>query len=263
MDQLSLFPTVATAAVSPRGYVSLYDDLLREAGLAHDLAAQCTTREELLTLLQEKLPQASASTRRVNAYKLLERYFPGTDVRTPLAAWWRCLSERERLQLLLYEAARVERLVDDFVGSVLLPQVLAGSRTLRLEVLHAFVTVALLRPDAKSGERLLRLLKKTGWLRVEQEMLHLLETPPSWPVALYCLYREFGDGQAHPFAALTASRLRRLFLLDDRALESLTLQAWNGQHLAYETRLSPVGFSLRGTRAELTAAAPPRQREAM
>lgn len=255
--QLTLFPTVAAPPPPPRVYVSLYDDLLRETAQALDLAPGCATRDALFAALQAQLPQASPVTRRVNAYKILDRFFHGAAVLTPLVAWWPHLAERDRRQLLLYEFARVEHLVDDFLATVLLPLVLADRRVLPLEVLHAFVTVCLLRPDRKTGERLLRLLKKSGWVTVAGEDLHLQAVQPSWAVALYCLHREFGDGAAYPLTELLHSRLRRVFFLSDRLVEEILMQAWNGQHFIYETQASPVRFRLVRSLAELTAAPPP------
>lgn len=256
--QLALFPTVTAPPAPPRVYVSLYDDLLRETGLALELAPGCATRDALFVALQAKLPQASPVTRKVNAYKILDRFFHSDAVQTPLVAWWPHLTERDRRQILLYEFALVEHLVDDFLAQVLLPLALADRRVVPLEVLHAFVTVCLLRPDRKTGERMLRLLKKSGWVTVAGEDLHLQAVAPSWPVALYCLHREFGDGAAHPMTALLASRLRRVYFMTDRQVEEVLLQMWNGQHIIYETQVSPVGFRLVRSLAELTAAPPPR-----
>jgi len=256
-DQLALFPTVAAPAPAPRTYVSMYDDLLKETAQAMLLAPGCATRDDLFNLLQEKLPQASPATRRVNAYKILERFFPPGVPQPPVVAWWPQLTERDRLQLLLYEFGFSDHLVDDFLRQVLCPLAQAGRRVLPVEVLHAFVTVCLLRPDRKSGDRLLRLLKKAGWVTVAGEDLHLQAVAPSWAVMLYCLHREFGDGRAYPLAALLAARFRHVFFLTESAVEEVLLQAWNAQFIIYETQMSPVGFRLARTLAGLTAAPPP------
>jgi len=249
-DQLSLFPKIEnTSAVGPN-YATLYDELLQESVLAICAAPRFTERHELLECLRDELPQKSPNTRRINAYKIMERFFPEENIHTPLVAWWPQLDEGTRRQLLFYTIACQEPLVIDFVTQVIYPNL--GHADFSVEVARAFVTLRLLRPDLKTAERLLRLLKKTGWIEVNKGRVKLLQVQPTWPAFLFALHEEFGDGKRRCLTEFNESRLRKFFLLSDAQLQSLLLRGWNQQYIIYETRRKPEGFRLKMTLSELT-----------
>ena len=66
--------------VKPEGKKYLQDILWQESLLAIKVALDCQTVAELITRLQEKLPQNSAVTRRRNTTTILGRFFPTDDI---------------------------------------------------------------------------------------------------------------------------------------------------------------------------------------
>ena len=233
--QLSFLPKIEKSEIEERRYNSLYTEMISESLEALRQAHKFSVLKEFNAFLMSTLPQRSPITRDRNANKIIDRYIENGNMDSPLVRVFREVKEKRILEELLYfHFLNRERIVNDFARDVLFRRLKSGF--LNKEAVGAYVLLALGREDKETSRRIVRALSKLGIIKKEKSRLVFGYYRPHFLSFLYILHYEFSKPGSYPYGEVVSSNLRRIFLVSDKDLEDLIIEAWNKGCIEYSSR---------------------------